>query len=175
MKLFLSTFLLLMPVLSFADCEKFLATKIQEMNFGKSNDLRCGVLKNDTKEKLRISMSTKKGRKDLGPTLSFDKRDSSNLVLTQLFSKNKLTKHKHRMKISMSENCNKYNTVTYTLGTLQSEVNQKRCDNYPDSFSQDELVYLAVGKICDNYFPEQSVTIIQNAETTNEVISTTKE
>lgn len=167
----LSAFFLFMSLvqvqLSFADCDEFYSSKLEEMNLGKLNQPRCGAMKNETAEKTRVSMSKVKGRKDRGPTLSMYKSDPSNVKIVQLFSKDKLTKHRHRYQYILGPNCKEIKSVTYLLGTLQTEVTKEKCDDLEDSFVDLEKVNLGVGKICQTYFPEQEKEIILEEKKTS--------
>lgn len=141
---------------SYANCDQFLDSKLNEMNLGKFKQPTCGVLKKEEELKTRVSMSKVKGRKDRGPTLTLYKSDPSNIKIVQLLSKDKVTKNAHRFTYILSDNCNEVKSVTYKLGTLQSEITYEKCHTNDDSFSDLEKASLNVHSLCNTYFPEKS-------------------
>lgn len=145
--------------LSYANCDKFLSERLQDMNMGTLNQPNCATIKSETSEKTRISLSKVKGKNDLGPTLSMYKSDPSNIKMVQLYSKDNLSKHRHKYQYVLGSGCNEVKKVIYTLGTLQSEVNEEKCREFEESFKDLEKSALNVYKICTNYFPE-----VQNSE-----------
>ena len=55
----------------------------------------------------------------------------------------------------LGTNCSEFKSVTYNLRTLQNEVTKEKCGNIDNNFVDDELVHLAVNKLCSEFFPEE--------------------
>lgn len=157
--------LMLLPMSSFANCDEFLNQRLASMNLGTLTSPGCGVMKSEEENKKRISLSKVKGRKDLGPTLSMYTSDPDNIKVVQLLSKDKLTSHRQKYTYVLGTNCSEFKSVTYNLGTLQTEVTKEKCSNIDANFVGDELVHLAANKLCSEFFPEKET--MSKADDTN--------
>ncbi len=143
----------------FADCDKFLSERLGTMNLGKLNQPSCGVMKKESVDKMRISLSKEKGRKDLGPTLSLRKQGEESVRITQLLSKDKTTGLRHKYRFEFGTNCSELKSLSYTLGTLQTDITQEKCNQFETSFVLEEKVNLSAQKICDSFFPEKILQV----------------
>ena len=89
-----------------SSCEEFLSSRLKVMNIGSLNSPKCGAIKETDENKVLLSMSSKRGRKDLGPTLLL-KKDQDQIKVTQILSKDKDTKLLHKYTFYMNSNCTK--------------------------------------------------------------------
>lgn len=149
---FLIIALLLLPLTSYSNCNEVFKTKMNDMNLGKSyKDTKCGVVKEKSDSKSRVSLSAVKGKNDLGPTLSFYTNENGDVKITQLLSKDKITKNRHKYTYNYSKDCSEIKSVKYQIGSLQTEVNKEKCSDLENAFSEQELVYLSVNKLCTKF------------------------
>jgi hypothetical protein len=114
---------------------------------------------------LRISLSKLKGRKDLGPTVSMYSSDKNNIKVVQLLSKDKLTSHRQKFTYILGSNCNEVKSITYSLGSMMTEVTPEKCLNIEGNFSQMEKVYLYVSRICSSFFETEQNSNPPSVET----------
>lgn len=156
--------------LAFADCDKFLDERLEQMNIGSIKSPKCGASKSEDDGAIRISMSSVKGRKDLGPTLSLYPVDTDEVRVTQLLSKDPLTKFDHKYLFSLNKNCTVLREVKYKIGGKQIELSQTSCDNQDKEFSDDHIASFPVWKLCSQFFPMQT-----SASETSESISAVQE
>lgn len=138
---------------AFAECDKFLDERLEQMNIGSIKSPKCGASKSEEEGVIRISMSSVKGRKDLGPTLSLHPMDTDEVRVTQLLSKDPLTKATHKYLFSLNKNCTVLREVKYQIHGKQIDLSQASCDNQEKSFNDDYRVSFPIEKLCSKFFP----------------------
>lgn len=143
------------------NCDKEVEELLKGMNLGKFNAPECSTIKISEENKIRISSSKLKGKKDTGKTLSIYKKEDG-IKIIQLLSKDIVTKHRHKYIYHFNENCAELKSLSYTLGSLRTEVNYDKCDSFQESFVEEEISYLNIGKLCQKFFPKKVVAAQNN-------------
>lgn len=150
--------LIILSPLASADCNKVFNQEALNMELGDMQTTKCGLNKEMTDNRYRISLSARSGKRGKGPSLTLHKNLEAGARMTKLLSKDPVSKHRHKYIYEFSENCSELKSISYQLGTHSTELSQEKCDNLDHQFSDQEKIYLAVSNLCAKYFPKVKKT-----------------